>query len=81
MTAKIERWEDRDAPCPERGPGLSHVQNGTPECLFCGVFTVSAAEPSRRRSRRKRERVEVEFTDDEIRKLEFLRYLRRAGRI
>lgn len=82
--AKVERWENRDAQCPSRGPNLTHIQNGTAECVFCGVLTEAVEDEverptPKRRSRKKK--IEWEFTDDEIRKLEFLRHLRRTGRI
>lgn len=89
---KIEH-PDRDDPCPERGPNLTHVQDGSLECVFCGVITVSGAsveveaekkdepEPGPRRPRRKRSKDKVKFTEEELKHLEFLRFLREKGRI
>lgn len=76
-----DRQPHKNDPCPERGPALSHVRDGSRECVFCGVITADDRKIGPRRPRRRREEVEVEFTDDEVRRLEFLRYLRRAGRI
>ena len=36
--------EDRDAPCPKRGPGLTHATNGGMHCLHCGVLTVRVSK-------------------------------------
>lgn len=36
--------EDRDAQCPKRGVGLSHVTNGGSYCLHCGALTVRVSK-------------------------------------
>lgn len=33
--------EYRGNQCPNRGPGLSHTQNGSPRCESCGVWLTS----------------------------------------
>lgn len=83
--AKIE-WPHRDDPCPERLPGLSHIQSGSPECVFCGVMTTGRADaPARTKTaakpKRTNKRKAPTFTKRQIKQLEFLKYLRDTGRL
>lgn len=68
-----------DDPCPSRGPALSHVRDGTDQCVCCGKWTRDRPEtptiedPETGKS--------LEFTDAQIKHFEFLRHLRSTGRL
>lgn len=66
--------ESRDEQCPERGFGLSHVEDDdAPVCEYCGVeLTVETTKKPKKK---------LEYTDQEVKRIQFLRWLRNRGRI
>lgn len=72
-----EWWPLRDEHCPERGVGLSHIVDGTDQCVYCDQWT------------RKRETPTTidgpdgakSFTDAQVKTYEFYRHLYREGKV
>lgn len=68
-----------DAQCPERGAALSHVRDGTAQCVYCGMWTKDRPEPAVLEDPETGDR--LAFTDEQIKRIEFLRHLRATGRL
>lgn len=71
-------WPYRDDPCPERGPALSHVIDGDPRCLYCGSPTKPGSSIVKVETG---EDGPVDFTERQMRELEFLQHLYDTGRV
>lgn len=72
-------WPFDDEQCPERGPALSHIHDKTAQCVYCGAWTRERPAPVTIEDPETGDR--LEFTDRQIREIEFLRYLYGKGRV
>lgn len=72
-----DHWPSREDPCPKRAAGLTHVQDGSVQCVFCG----QAVSDRERTTKMRAVELNIEFTDVEIRRIEFLQWLYLHGRI
>lgn len=74
-----DSWPFHDEQCPMRGPALSHVRDGSAQCVYCDSWTRD--RPTRPKIADPETGTSLEFTELQVKRIEFLRHLRVTGRL